>query len=52
MQAVKRQKKNYVIPDKCKPPKPPSGQREIPAGKLPPVFVQVEALNPRDAFVS
>lgn len=48
--AVKRQKKNYVIPEKCRPPKPPQEPKEKVTGKLPPVFVQVEALKPRDAF--
>lgn len=48
--AVKIPKQNYVIPEKCRPPKPIPEPKELSTGKLPPVYVQVEALKPRDAF--
>lgn len=49
---MKRPKQNYVIPEKCRPPKPVPEPKELSTGKLPAVYVQVEALKPRDAFVS
>ncbi|XP_060074183.1 cyclic nucleotide-binding domain-containing protein 2-like [Ylistrum balloti] len=42
-------KKKYQVPERCKPPKPPEPIKET-NGKPPPVFVQVEALKPRDSF--
>ncbi|XP_033742226.1 cyclic nucleotide-binding domain-containing protein 2-like [Pecten maximus] len=42
-------KKKYEVPQRCKPPKPPEPVKET-NGKPPPVFVQVEALKPRDSF--
>ncbi|XP_069129509.1 cyclic nucleotide-binding domain-containing protein 2-like [Argopecten irradians] len=42
-------KKKYEVPKRCKPPKPPEPVKET-HGKPPPVFVQVEALKPRDSF--
>ncbi|OWF55628.1 cyclic nucleotide-binding domain-containing protein 2-like isoform X2 [Mizuhopecten yessoensis] len=42
-------KKKYEVPKRCQPPKPPEPIKET-NGKPPPVFVQVEALKPRDSF--
>lgn len=45
-------RKKYEIPNKCKPPKPRDSPKDPSPCKPPPVFVQVEGLNPKDVFVS